>query len=105
MTTGVETFFRSRWVAPPDGVTELEPARLPTGFRAAAVAAGSKPSGRLDVGVLVCDRDDAASADGRPNLCCLVIVFGVAVLLGRHSGRRAGLRRDARASLLAADNH
>jgi glutamate N-acetyltransferase / amino-acid N-acetyltransferase len=60
--TGVETFFRSRWVTPPEGVTELEPGRLPAGFRAAGVATGSKPSGRSDVGVLVCDRDSAASA-------------------------------------------
>jgi glutamate N-acetyltransferase / amino-acid N-acetyltransferase len=61
MTTGVETFFRSRWVAPPEGVAELEPTRLPAGFRAAGVATGSKPSGRLDVGVLVCDNDAAVS--------------------------------------------
>jgi glutamate N-acetyltransferase / amino-acid N-acetyltransferase len=62
MTTGVETFFRSRWVDVPAGVTELEPTALAPGFRAAGVATGSKPSGRLDVGVLVCDADDAASA-------------------------------------------
>ena len=61
MTTGVETFFRSRWVSRPDGVRELEPSHLPAGFRAAAVATGSKPSGRLDVGVLVCDHDEATS--------------------------------------------
>jgi glutamate N-acetyltransferase / amino-acid N-acetyltransferase len=62
MTTGIETFFRSRWVPRPEGVAELEPTRLPAGFRAAGIATGSKPSGRLDVGVLVCDRDAAASA-------------------------------------------
>jgi glutamate N-acetyltransferase/amino-acid N-acetyltransferase len=62
VTTGVETFFRSRWATPPDSVAELEPTRLAAGFRAAAVATGSKPSGRLDVGVLVCEHDDAASA-------------------------------------------
>jgi glutamate N-acetyltransferase / amino-acid N-acetyltransferase len=61
VTTGVETFFRSRWAPRPAGVTELEPTRLAAGFRAAAVATGAKPSGRLDVGVLVCDHDDAAS--------------------------------------------
>ena len=62
MTLSVETFFRSRWVSCPDGVTELEPTRLPAGFRAAGVATGSKLSGRRDVGVLVCDNDQAASA-------------------------------------------
>jgi glutamate N-acetyltransferase / amino-acid N-acetyltransferase len=61
VTTGIETFFRSRWVPRPEGVTELEPTRLPAGFRAAAVATGSKPSGRLDVGVLACDHDDAVT--------------------------------------------
>jgi glutamate N-acetyltransferase / amino-acid N-acetyltransferase len=62
VTTGVQTFFRSRWVDRPGGVAELEPTRLPTGFRAAGVATGSKPSGRLDVGVVACDADDATSA-------------------------------------------
>jgi glutamate N-acetyltransferase / amino-acid N-acetyltransferase len=61
MTTSVETFFRSRWVDCPEGVAELDPTRLPDGFRAAGVATGSKPSGRRDVGVLVCDEDDAVS--------------------------------------------
>jgi glutamate N-acetyltransferase/amino-acid N-acetyltransferase len=59
--TGVKSFFRSRWVERPAHVTELEPGRLPPGFRAGAVATGSKVSGRLDVGVLACDSDDAAS--------------------------------------------
>lgn len=60
-TVPVETFFRSRWVSCPDGVTELDPTRLPAGFRAAGVAIGSKPSGKRDVGVLVCDTDESAS--------------------------------------------
>lgn len=62
MTTGVETFFRSRWTAPPAGVAERDPTRLPAGFRAAGVATGSKPSGKLDVGVVVCERDEVTSA-------------------------------------------
>lgn len=62
MTTGVETFFRSRWAPCPVRVTEREPTRLAAGFRAAAVATGSKPSGRLDVGVLVCDNDGVSSS-------------------------------------------
>jgi glutamate N-acetyltransferase/amino-acid N-acetyltransferase len=35
---------------------------LPGGFRAAGVAAGIKPSGALDVGLMVCDRPEATSA-------------------------------------------
>ena len=46
------TFFSSRWVARPAHVSEL-PGGLPGGFRAAGVAAGIKPSGRPDVGLLV----------------------------------------------------
>jgi glutamate N-acetyltransferase/amino-acid N-acetyltransferase len=55
------TFFASRWVESPGHVSELEPARLPPGFRAAGVAAGIKPEG-LDVGVLVADAEDTVSA-------------------------------------------
>jgi len=56
-----QTFFRSRWVEVPDGVTEA-PGGLPEGFRAAGVAAGLKESGNPDVGLLVCDAADATSA-------------------------------------------
>ena len=59
--TATDAFFRSRWVQRPAHVTELEPTRLPAGFRAAGVAAGLKPQG-LDVGVLVSDRADTVSA-------------------------------------------
>ncbi|HEY3944296.1 MAG TPA: bifunctional ornithine acetyltransferase/N-acetylglutamate synthase [Solirubrobacteraceae bacterium] len=59
--TATNAFFRSRWVQRPAHVTELEPTRLPAGFRAAGVAAGLKPEG-LDVGVLVSDRADTVSA-------------------------------------------
>jgi glutamate N-acetyltransferase / amino-acid N-acetyltransferase len=56
-------FFRSRWVAPPGHVRELEPgAGLPAGFRAAGVACGIKPSGNHDLGLLVCDAERPASA-------------------------------------------
>ena len=55
------TFFRSRWIEAPAHVTELDPQALPTGFRAAGVAAGLKPDG-LDVGVLVSDAADTVSA-------------------------------------------
>ena len=55
------TFFRSRWVAAPANVTELDPHLLPAGFRAAGVAAGIKPSG-LDVGVVASDEPGTVSA-------------------------------------------
>ena len=57
-----QTFFRSRWVAPPAGLTELDPAGLAPGFRAGATACGLKAGGETDVGVLVCDSDDVCSA-------------------------------------------
>ncbi len=56
------TFFRSRWVEVPDGVREVLGAPLPAGFRAAGAAAGIKPSGGLDVGLLVSDSEDTTSA-------------------------------------------
>jgi glutamate N-acetyltransferase/amino-acid N-acetyltransferase len=62
LSTRAETFFRSRWVSAPEGASELDPTTLPAGFRASGVATGGKPSGKRDVGVLVCDNDDAASA-------------------------------------------
>ncbi|HEX5853637.1 MAG TPA: bifunctional glutamate N-acetyltransferase/amino-acid acetyltransferase ArgJ [Solirubrobacteraceae bacterium] len=56
-------FFRSRWVPAPTHVRELgSDAGLPAGFRAAGVAAGLKPSGNPDVGLLVCDADVPVSA-------------------------------------------
>ena len=42
-------------------MTEIDPTALPRGFRAAGVAAGIKPEG-LDVGLLVSDEPDTASA-------------------------------------------
>jgi glutamate N-acetyltransferase / amino-acid N-acetyltransferase len=56
-------FFRSRWVPAPAHARELEPGSgLPAGFRAAAVAAGLKTSGKPDVGLLVCDSPEPVSA-------------------------------------------
>ncbi len=58
-----EQFFRSRWVPRPPHVAELAPdSGLPGGFRAAGVAAGIKPSGRPDVGLLICDAQEPVSA-------------------------------------------
>ena len=58
-----QPFLRSRWVAAPAHVYELGPAAgLPAGFRAAGVPCGIKPSGREDLGLLVCDARAPASA-------------------------------------------
>jgi glutamate N-acetyltransferase / amino-acid N-acetyltransferase len=46
------TFFSSRWVEPPEGLEELDPAQLAPGFRAAGVACGLKGEGATDVGVV-----------------------------------------------------
>ena len=55
-------FFRSRWVDVPEFVREVPGAPLPAGFRAAGAAAGIKPSGGLDMGLLVSDAEDTTSA-------------------------------------------
>ncbi len=54
------SFFGSRWVEAPEHVREA--AGLPEGFRAAGVRAGIKPSGEPDVGLLVSDASETASA-------------------------------------------
>ncbi|HEV7846501.1 MAG TPA: bifunctional ornithine acetyltransferase/N-acetylglutamate synthase [Thermoleophilaceae bacterium] len=55
------TFFRSRWVDAPARVTELDPHALPSGFRAAGVAAGIKKNG-LDVALLASEEHATVSA-------------------------------------------
>jgi glutamate N-acetyltransferase/amino-acid N-acetyltransferase len=58
--SATETFFSSRWV---DAPAHARPATgLPAGFRAAGVACGIKESGALDLGLLVCDSPQTASA-------------------------------------------
>ncbi|MDQ2761552.1 MAG: bifunctional glutamate N-acetyltransferase/amino-acid acetyltransferase ArgJ [Actinomycetota bacterium] len=54
-------FFSSRWIEPPDWVTELA-GGLPRGFRAAGVACGIKQSRALDLGLLVSDAPQTTSA-------------------------------------------
>ena len=56
------SFFRSRWLEVPDGVRDAASPGLPAGFRAAGVAAGIKPSGATDVGLLVSDAPETTSA-------------------------------------------
>jgi glutamate N-acetyltransferase / amino-acid N-acetyltransferase len=55
-------FFRSRWVEPPAGVEELDPAQLAPGFRAGGAHCGLKGGGKTDVGLVVCDAERVASA-------------------------------------------
>jgi glutamate N-acetyltransferase / amino-acid N-acetyltransferase len=62
VSPAIRTFFTSRWVDPPDGVEELDPAQLAPGFRAAGVACGLKGAGGTDVGVLACDEPGARAA-------------------------------------------
>jgi glutamate N-acetyltransferase / amino-acid N-acetyltransferase len=62
VSPATRTFFASRWVDPPDGVEELDPAQLAPGFRAGAVACGLKNGGATDVGVLTCDEPAVRSA-------------------------------------------
>jgi glutamate N-acetyltransferase / amino-acid N-acetyltransferase len=56
------SFFRSRWVDPPAGVEQLDPALLAPGFRAGAAHCGLKGGGQTDVGLLVCDAEEVASS-------------------------------------------
>src|SRR5205814_9015594 len=56
------SFFRSRWLEVPDGVRDAASPGLPAGFRAAGLAAGIKPSGATDVGLLVSDAPETTSA-------------------------------------------
>jgi glutamate N-acetyltransferase/amino-acid N-acetyltransferase len=55
-------FFASRWIDRPEHVAEDPGGGLPLGFRAGAVAAGLRPDGRIDLGLLVCDAEDVVSA-------------------------------------------
>ena len=60
--SSTEPFFRSRWVASPPDVEQLDSARLPDGFRAGSVHCGLKDDGGTDLGLVVCDEPDVASA-------------------------------------------
>ena len=53
--------MKSRWIDVPGHVSELD-GGLPAGFRAAGVACGLKPSGGLDLGLLVSDAPETVSA-------------------------------------------
>jgi glutamate N-acetyltransferase / amino-acid N-acetyltransferase len=55
-------FFKSRWVDPPAGVEELDPAQLAPGFRAGGAHCGLKGGGKTDIGLIVCDAEEVSSA-------------------------------------------
>jgi glutamate N-acetyltransferase/amino-acid N-acetyltransferase len=55
-------FFKSRWVEPPAGVEEIDPATLAPGFRAGTAHCGLKGGGKTDVGLIVCDAERVASS-------------------------------------------
>jgi glutamate N-acetyltransferase / amino-acid N-acetyltransferase len=57
-----EGFFRSRWVAAPEGAEELDPATLAPGFRASGVACGLKQGGDTDLAIVACDAVAPSSA-------------------------------------------
>jgi glutamate N-acetyltransferase/amino-acid N-acetyltransferase len=92
-----------------------ESSGLPLGFRAAGVAAGVKPSGGLDVGLLVCDVADAVSAarftrSGVPaapvrvsrDRCRLDALRAVAVNSGNANAATGGRGLDAAAKVQGA---
>jgi glutamate N-acetyltransferase/amino-acid N-acetyltransferase len=58
----VSGFFKSRWVEPPAGVEELDPAQLAPGFRAGAAPCGLKGGGKTDVGLMACDAPRVSSS-------------------------------------------
>lgn len=60
MTTSA--FFASRWIKPPADVAALPSGGLPGGFRAAGVGCGIKPSGKTDLGLMVCGGGGVTSA-------------------------------------------
>jgi glutamate N-acetyltransferase/amino-acid N-acetyltransferase len=57
-----EAFFKSRWVEPPAGIEELDPAQLAPGFRAGGAHCGLKGGGKTDIGLLISDVEQVSSA-------------------------------------------
>lgn len=117
------SFFSSRWVTPPDGVEELDPAELAPGFRAAGAACGLKGGGATDVGLIACEdagvassllltRNAAAAAPvrvcrescDRNSIRAAVVNSGNANAATGEQGRRDAMAmRDAAAAALALD--
>jgi glutamate N-acetyltransferase / amino-acid N-acetyltransferase len=57
-----DPFFKSRWVSPPAGIEQLDPAQLAPRFRAGAAHCGLKGGGKTDVGLLACDAPQVSSS-------------------------------------------
>ena len=62
MSEAVQGFFTSRWIERPEHVAEQQPGTLPDGFKSSGVACGVKPSGALDLGLLVSAAPETTSA-------------------------------------------
>jgi len=58
----VSDFFSSRWVSVPDSLTDRGGDELAPGFLCAGVAAGIKPSGGLDVGLIIGPQETVSAA-------------------------------------------
>ena len=60
---------RVEWIEAPEGLERIEGPGVtaPTGYRAAGVAAGIKPDGILDLGLLVSDRPTASAIVDTPS--------------------------------------
>jgi glutamate N-acetyltransferase/amino-acid N-acetyltransferase len=56
------SFFTSRWVDVPAGLTEVPGGGLPQGFRAAGVACGLKADDGTDLGLIISDAPETVSA-------------------------------------------
>lgn len=106
-TLACPAVFEGRWVSLPEGTGLLAPGTLPDGFRAAGVAAGIKPSGREDFGVIVSDREGTtssarfttSSAPAAPVQVCrervaLGGIRAIAVNSGNANAATGGLGRD-----------
>ena len=103
----------SRWVDRPEHVADAS--GLPAGFRAAGVAAGIKPSGGLDVALMVSDAPETVSAarftasgvQAAPVLVCrdrcrLDAIRAVAVNSGNANAATGGQGLDAAAKMQGA---
>ncbi|MCB0830576.1 MAG: bifunctional glutamate N-acetyltransferase/amino-acid acetyltransferase ArgJ [Solirubrobacterales bacterium] len=55
-------FFRSRWVEAPEGISFNPDGTLPEGFRAGGVHCGLKGGGATDLGAVICESEEVASA-------------------------------------------
>jgi glutamate N-acetyltransferase/amino-acid N-acetyltransferase len=62
VSAAAESFFASRWVERPAGISELGPGALAPGFAAAGVACGVKGDGGTDVGIVLAPEGEVSSS-------------------------------------------